>query len=287
MRNLLSNAASASFVSDDVIKLFVEWIRDYSELHFAVIGAIYNDAGIARARIWQKVGRAIVREDSADADLFRLIIHDLSTGRIVRRHRETDYAGNFIAKQQRQGPTLPTGTQRTMKWAFDDEEEYDRAWSAVVHYAMTDVPPKIEFKKPEPGPKNAGGRSMTTKTHVLSISDWLVLPEVKVPTIRNDSEMGAVVQVAKLGFLFATDADCKKAGISAERAPNGKLALPTALVQEASGPSLHGLPPTLAPWVLDAVALAHAGRNQFPAKVEFGRLNGRVYAEFVIAANNR
>ena len=128
---------------------------------------------------------------------------------------------------------------------------------------------------------------MTTKTHVLSISEWLVLPEVKVPTIRNDCEMGAVVQVAKVGFLFATDADCKKAGISAERAPNGKLALPTAIVQEASGPSLHRLPPTLAPWVLDAVALAHAGRNQFPAKVEFGRLNGRVYAEFVIAANDR
>jgi len=68
VRNLLSNAASASFVSDDVIKLFLEWIRDYSELHFAVIGAIYNDAGITRARIWQKLGRAPVREDSADAD---------------------------------------------------------------------------------------------------------------------------------------------------------------------------------------------------------------------------
>ena len=63
VRNLLSNAASASFVSDDVIKLFEEWIRDYSELHFAVIGAIYNDAGITRARIWQKLCRAAVRED--------------------------------------------------------------------------------------------------------------------------------------------------------------------------------------------------------------------------------
>jgi hypothetical protein len=153
VRNLLSNAASASFVSDDVIKLFLEWIRDYSELHFSVIGAIYNDAGITRTRIWQKLGRAPVREDSADADLFRLIIHDLSTGRIVRQHRETDYAGNFIAKQQRKGPTLPKGMQRTMKSAFDDDEEYELTalGRQFVHYAMTDLPPKIEFKNPKPG----------------------------------------------------------------------------------------------------------------------------------------
>jgi hypothetical protein len=29
-----------------------------------------------------------------------------------------------------------------------------------------------------------------------------------------------------------------------------------------------------------AVAIAHAGENQFPPKVKFGRLNGRVYAQF-------
>jgi hypothetical protein len=40
---------------------------------------------------------------------------------------------------------------------------------------------------------------------------------------RNDGEMGAVMQVAKVGFLLATDDDCKKAGISAERGPNGKV----------------------------------------------------------------
>ncbi|MGY4403975.1 hypothetical protein ACVIYL_004778 [Bradyrhizobium sp. USDA 3315] len=51
VRNLLSNVASTSFVSDDVIKLFLEWIRDCSELHFAVIGTIYNDAEITLAGI--------------------------------------------------------------------------------------------------------------------------------------------------------------------------------------------------------------------------------------------
>jgi hypothetical protein len=53
--------------------------------------------------------------------------------------------------------------------------------------------------------------------------------------------------------------------------------LPTTMVQKASEASLHRLPTELSQWVLDAVALAHAGENQFPSKVEFGRLNGQVH----------
>src|SRR5688572_16237869 len=36
IRNVLTNAASARIVSDDVVSLFIEWLQDYSELHFAV-----------------------------------------------------------------------------------------------------------------------------------------------------------------------------------------------------------------------------------------------------------
>jgi hypothetical protein len=57
VRNLLSNAASSTLASDDVVKLFLQWIKDYSELHFAIVGAIYNDAGITRGGVWQKLGR--------------------------------------------------------------------------------------------------------------------------------------------------------------------------------------------------------------------------------------
>jgi hypothetical protein len=149
VRNLLSNAAAAKFVSDDVVKLFLQWIRDYSELHFAVVGAIYNAAGITRSGVWDKLGRKAVREDSADADLFKLIFRDLSTGGIVRQHRETDWQGNFISKQARRGPSLPKGAPRMMKSAFDDDEHYELTalGQQFVHYAMTDIPPKIEFKE--------------------------------------------------------------------------------------------------------------------------------------------
>jgi hypothetical protein len=149
VRNLLSNAAASTLASDDVVKLFLQWIKDYSELHFAIVGAIYNSAGITRGGVWEKLGRKEVREDSSDADLFRLMFRDLSTGGIVRQHRETDWQGNFLAKSTRKGPILPKGTPRTMKSAFDDGEQYELTalGEQFVHYAMTDLPPKIEFKE--------------------------------------------------------------------------------------------------------------------------------------------
>jgi hypothetical protein len=155
VRNLLSNAAATRIASDDVIKLFLEWIRNYSELHFAVIATIYNNAGITRGEVWRRLGRQAVREDSSEADLFKLLFHDLSTGRIVRQHRETDYAGNFLAKPTRKGPPVPKGTQRTMKSAFDDDERYELTalGDQFVHYAMTDIPPKLEFKTTEEEPE--------------------------------------------------------------------------------------------------------------------------------------
>jgi hypothetical protein len=150
IRNLLANAASVNVTSDDVIKLFLEWIKDYSELHFAVVAAIYNSAGITRGGVWEKLGRSQVREDSSDADLFKLLFRDLSTGGIIRQHRETDYAGNFISKRpQRTSPSSRGGGSRPMKSAFDDQEQYELTalGEQFVHYAMTDVPPKLEFSE--------------------------------------------------------------------------------------------------------------------------------------------
>jgi hypothetical protein len=59
-------------------------------------------------------------------------------------------------------------------------------------------------------------------THVLSISEWLKLPEVAALTLRDERGAGAIVMVAKVGFLLATDADRKKAKITAEHELNGK-----------------------------------------------------------------
>jgi hypothetical protein len=145
VRNLLVNAAASKLTSDDVVKLFLKWIRDYSEFHFEVVGAVYNNAGITRGGVWRKLGRRPVREDSSEADLFRLLFRDLSMGDIIRQHRETDYAGNFMAKRRAQ--PMAKGATKIMKSAFDDGEQYELTalGEQFVHYAMTNLPPKIQF----------------------------------------------------------------------------------------------------------------------------------------------
>lgn len=150
IRNILCNAAASDQVSLDVVRLFLEWIKDYSLFHFKVIGAIYNEEGITRGEIWRKLGKEEVREDSAEADLFRLLIHDLSTGRIVRQHREKDYHGNFLSKgRSERRPSKPSGP-RPMKSAFDDEDQYEltELGKQFVHYAMNELAPRITFQQP-------------------------------------------------------------------------------------------------------------------------------------------
>jgi hypothetical protein len=154
IRNLLANAATASLTNDDVVRLFLEWIKRYAELHFAIIATIYNNNGVTRRDVWERLGRDQVREDSADADLFKLIFRDFSTDGIIRRHRETDYAGNYLAKARPKAQPKRSGVPQTkvMKSAFDDGEQYELTalGQQFVHYTMTDLPPKIEYEVREP-----------------------------------------------------------------------------------------------------------------------------------------
>lgn len=147
VRNILSNAAATRISSDDVISLFIDWLQNYSEFHFAVIGEIYRTPGTTRGQIWRALGKGACREDSAEADLYKLLFRDLSTGGIVRQHRETDYAGNFLAKPKTKRPR--GSGSRQLESAFEDEKQYELTalGRQFVHYAMTDVPVKIEYKR--------------------------------------------------------------------------------------------------------------------------------------------
>ncbi|PWB89867.1 hypothetical protein C5688_13590 [Methylocystis sp. MitZ-2018] len=145
IRNILCNAAATKIVSDDVVSLFLEWLQRYSEFHFAVIGEIYRHPGSTRGDIWEQLGKGNVREDSADADLFKLLIRDLSTGGIIRQHRETDYAGNFISRPRPKTVRRGILPGKPMKSAFDDSEQYELTalGEQFVHYAMTELSIKI------------------------------------------------------------------------------------------------------------------------------------------------
>lgn len=145
IRNILANAAASQVSSDDVVRLYIDWINQYSEMHFQVIGAIYNSNGITRGEIWTKIGKGAAREDSADSDLYKLLFRDLSTGGIIRQHRETDYYGNFIAKQPDRRPA-GSGPKPPVS-AFDEKEGYylTELGQQFIHYAMSDLPLRIKF----------------------------------------------------------------------------------------------------------------------------------------------
>jgi len=147
IRNILANAAATNITSDDVIKLFIDWLKIYSELHFQVIAAVYNSNGIGRGAIWMKIGKAEVREDSPEAGLYRLLIRDLNMGGIIRQHREKDIYGNFYAKPP-QRRASSSGAPKQMESAFNNDDEYELSelGQQFVHYAMTDLPLKIESK---------------------------------------------------------------------------------------------------------------------------------------------
>jgi len=113
----------------------------YHEVHFSIIKAIYQQPGITRHEIWQQLNGAQVRENSLEADVFKLLIRDLSMGSVIRQHRPTDYHGNFVKKPTKKGSSVSS----TMKSAFDDQDEYEltELGQQFVHYTMNEVVPRI------------------------------------------------------------------------------------------------------------------------------------------------
>lgn len=142
--NLISNAAASHLCPDDLIRLFNDWLDKYHETHFRVIRAIYQNPGITRLGIWQSVSEKVPRDDSAEADLYRLLIHDLSTGRVIRQFRQTTYDGQFM-KQSTKGRSRKSSSS-TMESAFENTKPYQltELGSQFVHYTMNQVVKRIE-----------------------------------------------------------------------------------------------------------------------------------------------
>lgn len=140
--NLIANAAGYRLTSDDVVRLFIDWLDSYHEAHFAVIRHLFKSPGATRYDIWIGMHGKLVREDSAEADLFKMLIRDLSTGGVLRQTRETDHQGNFLKKR----PTAPRGqSSRVMESAFEDEKQYvlTELGKQFVHYTMNEIVPRV------------------------------------------------------------------------------------------------------------------------------------------------
>ena len=141
--NLIANAAGTSICSDDVIRLFIDWLNLYHEAHFAVVKEIYKDPGCTRYDIWSSIHGHEVREDSAEADLYRLLIRDLSMGGVIRQARETTIDGKFIKSRIKSNKRR--ASSRTMEPAFEDTKPYvlTELGKQFVHYTMTELVPRI------------------------------------------------------------------------------------------------------------------------------------------------
>jgi hypothetical protein len=130
--NLVSNAASSRLCSDDVLQRFIEWLDRYDEVHFAVIRELHNTPGTTRFLLWDAIRGALPAEDSAEAELFRLQIHDLEQGGVMA-----------IAASQR-AQRLPARIPRRHgtvvgESAFEERQPYELTWlgKQFVHYTMT------------------------------------------------------------------------------------------------------------------------------------------------------
>jgi hypothetical protein len=141
--NLVANASGTRLCSDDIVRLFIDWLNIYHEAHFAVVREIYNNSGATRYDIWMEIYGQTPREDSSEADLYKLLIRDLSTGGVIRQERETTLDGKFLRKHPRRdkGPA-----PQTMESAFEDKKPYvlTALGQQFVSYTMTDVLRRLE-----------------------------------------------------------------------------------------------------------------------------------------------
>jgi len=159
IRNLLANAAGANVTTDDVISMFLSWIDRYTETHFKVIAAIYNHEGISRFGVWQEIDGREVADNSAEADLFKFIFHELTTGYVIRQHREVNYAGQYVKQTPVKRPKgMSSGVYVS---PFEDGKQYEltELGQQFVHYTMNEIVPRLEAntetKKPDDEPQQA------------------------------------------------------------------------------------------------------------------------------------
>ena len=144
LANVLTNAAGTKLCSDDIVRIFLDWIRMYNEVHFAVMKEVYKNPGSTRYDIWISLyGEDTPREDSSQADLFRYLIRELNTGGVIRQPRETNAAGQFMRKRPQRRP--PGSAPTTMESTFEDTKPYvlTELGKEFVHYTMNEVVKRI------------------------------------------------------------------------------------------------------------------------------------------------
>ena len=142
--NVVTNSAGTRVCSDDVVRLFLDWLELFHEAHFRVIREIFDNPGSTRFDIWSGIYGETPREDSAEADLFKLLIGDLNLGRVIRQERDVNQLGQFVRKRPQR--TRSSSAPTTMESAFEDTKPYvlTELGKQFVHYTMSEVVTRID-----------------------------------------------------------------------------------------------------------------------------------------------
>jgi hypothetical protein len=143
--NLVANSAGTRICKDDVVRLFISWLDAFHEAHFAVIAEIHANPGSTRYDIWSAIYGDLPREDSAEADLYRMLIRDLSTGGVIRQARDTTEAGEFV---RRRAPNRRGPVSGTLESSFEDSKPYvlTELGKKFVHYTLLSEIRRLEPK---------------------------------------------------------------------------------------------------------------------------------------------
>lgn len=146
IKRLLTNAGATKLCPDDLIRIFISWIDNYHESHFAVIKQIsQNTDGITRAAIWDNMNGGIrAREDSAEAGLFRYLIRELNTGGVIEIAKQRDDNGRAL----RATPARkPRGTaSKVLESTYEDTKPWvlTELGRQFVHYVLNDVVKRVD-----------------------------------------------------------------------------------------------------------------------------------------------
>jgi hypothetical protein len=87
-----------------------------------VIREVFQNPGSTRFEIWEHIHGKFPPDNSSEADLFRMLIGDLSQGRIIRQQRPVNSRGQFLKKSR---GTRRDGDESVILSAFDDSEPYE------------------------------------------------------------------------------------------------------------------------------------------------------------------
>lgn len=146
IKRLLTNAGATKLCPDDLIRIFISWIDNYHESHFAVIKQIYqNSSGITRAAIWDNLNNGVrAKEDSAEAGLFRYLMRELNMGGVIELAKQRDGDGRaYRATPAR----TPRGMgSRLVESTYEDTKPWvlTELGQQFVHYVLNDVVKRVE-----------------------------------------------------------------------------------------------------------------------------------------------